>query len=53
MYLIFAVAVKDNQVVHVHPSSSLDHKPEWVVYHEFVLTTKNFIRTVSEVKGDW
>jgi len=47
------LTVKDNQVVHVHPSSSLDHKPEWVVYHEFVLTTKNFIRTVSEVKGDW
>merc|ERR1712195_170606 len=28
------LTVKDNQVVHVHPSSSLDHKPEWVEYHE-------------------
>eukprot|EP00656_Telonema_subtile_P017700 TRINITY_DN19539_c0_g1_i2.p1 TRINITY_DN19539_c0_g1~~TRINITY_DN19539_c0_g1_i2.p1 ORF type:complete len:697 (+),score=146.83 TRINITY_DN19539_c0_g1_i2:97-2187(+) len=47
------LTVKDNQVVDVHPSSALDHKPEWVVYNEFVLTSKNFIRTVSEVKGDW
>ncbi|KAH0980739.1 hypothetical protein GBA52_007916 [Prunus armeniaca] len=28
--------VKDNQVVHLHPSSCLDHKPEWIVYHEYV-----------------
>jgi len=47
------LTVKDNQVVDVHPSSSLGHKPEWVVYNEFVLTTKNFIRTVSDIKGDW
>jgi pre-mRNA-splicing factor ATP-dependent RNA helicase DHX15/PRP43 len=40
------LTVKDNQVVHVHPSSTLDHKPEWVVYHEFVLTTNKYIRTV-------
>ena len=31
----------------------LDHKPEWCLYDEFVLTTKNFIRTVTEVKIDW
>ncbi|KAJ3341712.1 hypothetical protein HDU93_004346 [Gonapodya sp. JEL0774] len=47
------LTVKDNQVVQLHPSSSLSHKPEWVVYNEFVLTTKNYIRTVSEVSGDW
>lgn len=28
----------------------LDHKPDWVLYNEFVLTTKNYIRTVSDVK---
>jgi pre-mRNA-splicing factor ATP-dependent RNA helicase DHX15/PRP43 len=47
------LTVKDNQVVDLHPSSALDHKPEWVCYNEFVLTTKNFIRTVSDVKGEW
>jgi len=47
------LTVKDNQVVDLHPSSALDHKPEWVTYNEFVLTTKNFIRTVTDIKGEW
>lgn len=47
------VTVKDNQVVQLHPSSGLDHKPEWVVYHEFVLTSRNYIRTCTEVKAEW
>lgn len=33
--------IKDNQVVSPHPSSTLDHTPEFVLYHEFVLTTRN------------
>ena len=44
---------KDNQVVQLHPSTCLDHKPEWVLYNEFVLTTKNYIRTVTDIKGRW
>jgi len=47
------LTVKDNQVVQLHPSTCLDHKPEWVLYNEFVLTTKNYIRTVSDIKPDW
>lgn len=47
------LTVKDNQVVSLHPSTCLDRKPEWVLYNDFVLTTKNFIRTVTEVKADW
>lgn len=47
------LTVKDNQVVQLHPSTCLDHKPEWVLYHEFVLTTKHYIRTVTDVKGEW
>ncbi|CAA7058761.1 unnamed protein product [Microthlaspi erraticum] len=38
--------LENNQVVHLHPSNCLDHKPEWVVYNEYVFTTRNFIRTV-------
>uniref|UniRef100_A0A182WDJ3 RNA helicase n=1 Tax=Anopheles minimus TaxID=112268 RepID=A0A182WDJ3_9DIPT len=45
--------IKDNQVVQLHPSTCLDHKPEWVIYNEFVLTTKNYIRTVTDVKPEW
>jgi len=47
------LTVKDNQVVALHPSTVLDKKPEWCIYDEFVLTTKNYIRTVTEVRGDW
>lgn len=47
------LTVKDNQIVQLHPSTCLDHKPEWVLYNEFVLTTKNYIRTNSDIKPDW
>jgi pre-mRNA-splicing factor ATP-dependent RNA helicase DHX15/PRP43 len=47
------LTVKDNQIVQLHPSSSLDHKPEWVLYNEFVLTSKNYIRGVTEIRADW
>ena len=47
------MTVKDNQVVQLHPSTCLDHKPEWVLYNEFVLTTKNYIRTCTDVKPEW
>jgi pre-mRNA-splicing factor ATP-dependent RNA helicase DHX15/PRP43 len=40
-------------VVQLHPSHCLDRKPEWVVYNEFVLTSKNYIRTVTDVKPEW
>ena len=54
-----SLTVKDHQVVYLHPSSGLLEKtgrtgrPEWVVYHEFVLTSRNYIRVVIEVKDDW
>lgn len=27
--------------------------PRWVVYHELVLTSKEYMRTVSEIKPGW
>ncbi|KAG8909357.1 DEAH-box ATP-dependent RNA helicase prp43 [Tulasnella sp. 408] len=47
------LTVKDNQVVALHPSCGLDSTPEWVIFNEFVLTTRPFIRTVTEIKADW
>ncbi|GLB43017.1 putative P-loop containing nucleoside triphosphate hydrolase protein [Lyophyllum shimeji] len=47
------LTVKDNQVVSFHPSCGLQDKPEWVVFNEFILTTGPYIRTVTEVKGEW
>lgn len=37
----------------MHPSTTLTHKPEWLLYNEFVLTSKNFVRTVTQVRGEW
>ena len=45
--------VKDDQSVLLHPSTVLGQDSEWVVYNEFVLTTKNYIRTVTAVKPEW
>ncbi|KAF2463402.1 P-loop containing nucleoside triphosphate hydrolase protein [Lindgomyces ingoldianus] len=47
------VTVKDDQTVILHPSTVLAVDAEWVVYNEFVLTSKNFIRTVTVVKPEW
>mmetsp|Transcript_14507 Transcript_14507/g.12313 ORF Transcript_14507/g.12313 Transcript_14507/m.12313 type:complete len:253 (+) Transcript_14507:1315-2073(+) len=47
------LTVKDMQPILIHPSSCLDHKPDFCVYHEIVLTTKNYIRTCTEIKAEW
>jgi len=47
------LTVKDNQVVSLHPSTCLDKGATWVLYDEFVLTTKNYIRTLTRIKGEW
>ena len=48
------VTVKDNnENVLLHPSTVLAQESDWVVYNEFVLTTKKYIRTVTSVKPEW
>jgi len=47
------LTVKDNQVVALHPSCGLDTQPDWVMFNEFVLTTRHYIRTVTEVRPEW
>ena len=44
----------DNQPVFIHPASALFQKnPEWVIYHELVLTTKEYMRNVLVVDPKW
>ena len=47
------LTVKDSQVVIIHPSSVLSYKPEFVLYNELVLTKKNYMRTVMQIKPEW
>jgi len=40
--------VVEQQPVYIHPSSSVfQQQPDWVIYHELVLTTKEYMREVS------
>jgi ATP-dependent RNA helicase DHX8/PRP22 len=44
----------DSQPVFIHPSSALFQKnPEWVIYHELVLTTKEWMRNVLAIDPKW
>jgi ATP-dependent RNA helicase DHX8/PRP22 len=44
----------ESQPVFIHPSSALFNKnPEWVIYHELVLTTKEYMRNVLAVDPKW
>ncbi|KAM2558336.1 hypothetical protein TB2_015340 [Malus domestica] len=46
--------VKRPPTVHRHPSSGLSQvHPRWVIYHELVLTTKEYMRQVTELKREW
>lgn len=39
---------KHNQTVSIHPNSSLFQElPRWLLYHELVFTTKEFMRQVN------
>lgn len=46
--------VKLLQTVYIHPSSGLLHvPPSWVIYHELVLTSKEYMRQVTEIQPEW
>ena len=46
--------VKNAHTVLVHPSSLLFKvQPEWVIYHELVMTTKEFMRNVITIEPEW
>ncbi|XP_066474343.1 pre-mRNA-splicing factor ATP-dependent RNA helicase DHX16 [Tiliqua scincoides] len=46
--------VKHQQTVFVHPNSSLfEEQPRWLIYHELVFTTKEFMRQIIEIDSTW
>jgi len=45
--------VKDDQSVLIHPSTVLRTEFDWVLYNEFVLTSKQYIRTCTGVRPEW
>uniref|UniRef100_A0A8C5QM52 RNA helicase n=1 Tax=Leptobrachium leishanense TaxID=445787 RepID=A0A8C5QM52_9ANUR len=46
--------VKQQQGVYIHPNSSLhEEQPRWVIYHELVFTTKEYMRQIIEIDSTW
>lgn len=46
--------VKNNQSVQIHPTSALfQQMPRWVIYHELVFTTKEYMRQIIEINPKW
>lgn len=48
--------MKNSHTVHVHPSSCLarsEIRPRWLVYYELVFTTKEYMRQVFDIDGQW
>ncbi|KAF0989303.1 hypothetical protein HZS_1471 [Henneguya salminicola] len=46
--------VVDGTNVYIHPSSSLfSRQPDWVLYHELVLTTREYMREVTQIDPKW
>ncbi|KAK9905350.1 hypothetical protein M0R45_000285 [Rubus argutus] len=44
----------ENQPVYIHPSSALfQRQPDWIIYHELVMTTKEYMREVTVVDPKW
>lgn len=46
--------LKNRVITHIHPTSSLvEVRPKYVIYHELILTTKEYMRFISEIKPQW
>ena len=44
----------DQNPVYIHPSSALFNKnPEYLIYHELILTTKEYMRNIMVIDAKW
>uniref|UniRef100_A0A7N1A3S8 RNA helicase n=1 Tax=Kalanchoe fedtschenkoi TaxID=63787 RepID=A0A7N1A3S8_KALFE len=44
----------ENQPVYIHPSSAVfQRQPDWVIYYELVMTTKEYMREVTVIDPKW
>ena len=40
--------------VYIHPSSALFNRPpEWCIYHELILTTREYCHTITAIEPKW
>jgi len=50
------VNLRNGMPCHLHPTSALyglGYTPDYIVYHELVMTSKEYMRTVTAIDGKW
>ncbi|KAI0025711.1 P-loop containing nucleoside triphosphate hydrolase protein [Xylariomycetidae sp. FL0641] len=50
---VYRTLKDNNSAVMLHPSTVLQTEFDWVIYNEFVLTSKQYIRTVTGIRPEW
>eukprot|EP00929_Paragymnodinium_shiwhaense_P000979 TRINITY_DN101192_c0_g1_i1.p1 TRINITY_DN101192_c0_g1~~TRINITY_DN101192_c0_g1_i1.p1 ORF type:complete len:738 (+),score=136.83 TRINITY_DN101192_c0_g1_i1:79-2292(+) len=45
--------MRNGHEVNLHPTTCLQNKPDWVLYHEYSVTSSHVIQVVSQIKDDW
>ena len=55
--MVSICTIKKPHSVSIHPSSSMfsvdEELPRWLMYHELVQTSKEFMRQVTPIKPAW
>jgi len=48
------IIILENQPVYIHQSSALfQRQPDWVIYNDLVMTTKEYMREVTVIDPKW
>ncbi|GAB5360696.1 hypothetical protein AAMO2058_000649300 [Amorphochlora amoebiformis] len=50
------VNLRNGMPCHLHPTSALyglGYTPDYIIYHELVMTSKEYMRTVTAIDGKW
>ena len=50
------INLRKNISCYLHPSSSLfgiGYTPDYIIYHELIFTSKEYMRNVTTIKGEW
>jgi len=46
--------IKNHVIAYIHPTSGFFQlRPKYIIYHELILTTKEYMRHISEIKPEW
>eukprot|EP00927_Polykrikos_kofoidii_P050270 TRINITY_DN44187_c0_g1_i1.p1 TRINITY_DN44187_c0_g1~~TRINITY_DN44187_c0_g1_i1.p1 ORF type:complete len:723 (+),score=116.25 TRINITY_DN44187_c0_g1_i1:84-2252(+) len=47
------VTVRDGNEVAMHPCTCLQQKPDWIIFNEYIVTSRHFVRILTQVRPEW